>query len=852
MEAALYKLIDEHKVKLSFSNNLIPKDKQVTLAAENQQVGEVLKALLAGTSVGFESIGSQIVLVEKPLLNNTKSKFTVSGYVQEKQTGERVVGAAIYEPDRRIGTYTNEYGFFSLSLAEGNVKLKISSLSFEPDSQAFYLGANKRMLVELLPAYLSEVVVDASPDSVLLESSSLSAINLNVKNVSRLPGLGGETDVLRIAYSLPGIQAGADGFGGVAVRGGNVDQNLFLLDGVPVYNATHGVGVFSIYNSSAVRSAQLMKGNFPAQYGGRISSVWDVQTKEGNADHMEGELDIGLSSGKLTLEGPIVKGKSSFFLSGRRAFFDFYSIPITTRIRRDINVDGYIGYYFYDFNGKINARISPKDRIYLSYYRGLDNFTDVYEQTKGYGDTLVFLTDDERVNWGNDISAFRWNHQFSDKVFANTTLTFSRYFYESKDFIDLESVLNNQRLRRDVLLLKYDSNVNDISLKTDFDYRYSNKHNLRFGTSATRHRFQPGLVFFDRATSIDSILIDTLGEWDKTPLQSYEFDAYLQDEIRFSDNIHANVGVRASALTVQEKSYFYAQPRLILHYYLDNTTTLHASASRITQFLHLLSPASIGLPKDLWVSSTALVPPQLSWQFLVGIDRKLPWGMELSLEGYYKIMKNQLVFTGSFLENVNSENWQNMVSTGKGWAYGTELLLKKQGNRFGGWLSYALAWTERQFNKEINNGNKFPFRLDRRHTLHLQTLYYLNEKWEFSLGYTYASGTAFTFPAQEYDLIQPPGSAPTNIQERPRFIDQLNGDRMPAYHKLDLSANYSFAIGKARHMLKLGLYNAYNRRNPLYITLRDRFTEEGVIKREVVQVSLFPIFPALRYILSFK
>jgi hypothetical protein len=252
------------------------------------------------------------------------------------------------------------------------------------------------------------------------------------------------------------------------------------------------------------------------------------------------------------------------------------------------------------------------------------------------------------------------------------------------------------------------------------------------------------------------------------------------------------------------------------------------------------------------VSSTALVPPQLSWQFLVGIDRKLPWGMELSLEGYYKIMKNQLVFTGSFLENVNSENWQNMVSTGKGWAYGTELLLKKQGNRFGGWLSYALAWTERQFNKEINNGNKFPFRLDRRHTLHLQTLYYLNEKWEFSLGYTYASGTAFTFPAQEYDLIQPPGSAPTNIQERPRFIDQLNGDRMPAYHKLDLSANYSFAIGKARHMLKLGLYNAYNRRNPLYITLRDRFTEEGVIKREVVQVSLFPIFPALRYILSFK
>ncbi len=851
LKESLFLFSQQSGINLTFRASLIPRDKKVTIHADQELVRKILDKLLAGTDIIYTSTGTQIVLLEQPARSQAR-QYTLSGFVSDAETGEKVAGAVVYKIEEQTGTYTNEYGFYSLKLFEGRNLIMVSYLGYSADTLTVIIGNNRVQNIELSPAFLKEVLVNAVADSILLETGGPNIIHLNMEQIGKLASLGGEADVLRTAYSLPGIQTGADGFGGVAVRGGNVDQNLFLLDGVPVYNATHGVGVFSIFNSSAIRSAKLLKGSFPAQYGGRISSVWDIQTKEGNSKHFQGEVDLGLSSGKLSLEGPISKGRGSFFASGRRAFFDFYSVPITTRLRNEDGVDGYISYYFNDFNLKGNYKINAKNRIFTSYYQGLDDFKDVYEQTRLFQDTAIFLKDNEGVKWGNKVAALRWNHQYNSRVFGNTALTYSKYFYGSKDLVDLKSVRSKELLSRNVLLLKYNSDIEDVALKTDFDISATDLHRIRFGASAIKHKFQPGITSFDQATSIDSIRVDTLGAWNKVPLESFEYGVYVQDEVRLTPYLDANIGFRASALFVDDAIHFSPQPRLLMNYLASGKLSFNASVSRVTQFLHLLSPTSIGLPKDLWVSATKKIPPQQSWQYSTGLTRQLMPGVDLDLEGYYKSMKNILIFKGTVLDEVNSTNWQDVVSTGDGRAYGLEILLKKQSGKLRGWFGYTLAKTERKFDKEINKGEVFPFRLDHRHSLDLQLLYKLNKNWEFALGMKYSSGSAFTFPSQEYELVQPPGSPPTDILPLPGVIDQLNGQRLPAYHKVDVSFNRYFFRNNGVHTIVFGFYNVYNRKNPLYITLRDKFQSNGEIKREVVQVSLLPIFPTFRYKFRFK
>jgi hypothetical protein len=850
LETALYLLVEQSKVKLSFSNSIIPNDKRVTIKAENESLRTVLDQLLKETGVEYRVSGSQVVLVKKPPAPNPR--HSLYGFIIDAESGERIPGAVIYERRSEIGTYANEFGYFSITLERGPVNLVVSNLGYEIDTFQYELTANTFRQVKLKPAFLTEIIVNSFADSIFLETS-LSATQINMEQASRLASLGGETDIFRLIYALPGIQTGTDGFGGISVRGGNVDQNLFLLDGVPVYNALHGIGIYSIYNSSAIRSATVLKGSFPAQYGGRLSSVWDIQTKEGNSNQLQGEAELGLSSAQLSLEGPFAQKKGSFFVSGRRALFDFFSEPISRRLRKKDGASGFLSYYFYDLNAKINYRLTRRDQIYLSFYKGKDNFIDNYDQFRWFQDTLSIVTDRENVIWGNNVSALRWNHVFSEKLFANATLTFSQYFYRSEDFIDVDLLSGGGRISRDVLVLKYDSDIRDVSGKMDFDYLVSSKHRLRFGASATNHNFQPGIISFDQATTIDSIQFDTLGEWNKIPLRSHEFDAYLQDEMKIGDFIQANIGLRAAALTVNDGHHLSLQPRLLLNFFQGQKLSLHVSAGRVTQFLHLLSPTNIGLPKDLWVSATERVPPQHSWQFVAGAKRKLGKWFSLELETYRKTMQNLVYFQGSGLDRINSVNWQNNVSLGKGWSYGVEVLLKMESSKAGGWLSYTLSKSDRQFGKDVNNGKKFPHRLDRRHNLNLQFLYKLNPRWDFAASFTLATGTAFTFPTAQYELVQPPsGGPPTDILPKSIVIDELNGDRYPIYHKLDLAVNHYFMQRNTRHTIKLGVYNAYFRQNPLYYTIRDSFDEEGVLHRKVIQVSLLPVFPTLRYIMEFK
>lgn len=845
---ALYNLIDQG-VRLTFNNNIIPKDKQVTLQVLDERVGRVLQEILDASGLGVEVVGSQIVIVAVKVAAPLRM-FTLSGFVTDSETGERVINAAIFDEKRKTGTYTNEFGYFSLTMTEGPSNLLVTSLGYENDTLRLSLNSNQKLEISLSPYVLAEVVVAYFNDSSFL-STDFGALELNLEQAGRLPSLGGETDVIRLAYSMPGIQTGADGFGGMSVRGGDIDQNLFLLDGVPVYNATHGLGIYSIYNTAAVRNARILKGNFPAQYGGRISSIWDIQTKEGNLNKLQGEVELGLSSLQLTMEGPLAKGKGSWFVSGRRSLFDFLSVPISRRLRDKENSSGYLKYFFYDLNGKVNFKITPKDRVYLSVYRGKDDFVDKLEQGRWFQDTFSIVSNEELVNWGNNVIAMRWNHLISDKIFANVTATYSNYFYDSEDLVDLDLLSNDKRLFRDVLFQKYKSSVEDIGLKTDFDYTTYRNHRFRFGTSFTQHKFQPGVISFEELTIFNSETRDTIGAYLKTPLISNEFDVYVQDELKIGNDITANIGIRGSALTVEGSVFYALQPRLLLTLFNSRRTSYNFSSTRNTQFLHLLSPTNIGLPKDLWVSATKDAPPQEAWQFTVGIRHKAYSWLTIELEGYYKYLSNIIYYKGGTLEAINSSNWQDEIAEGRGWAYGAELLMRVERGKMGGWLAYTYGHADRQFGNDVNNGDKYPLRLDRRHNFNIQYLYKINKKWDFSASFMYATGSAFTFPSQQFEVEQPTGSAPTEIKTI-NVITRLNPYRLPDYHRLDFTFNRNFAVRNVNHTLKLGVYNAYFRRNPVYYTLRDNFDENDQLQRQVVQVSLLPFFPTLRYIMEFK
>ncbi len=843
LEDALFLLIDEYNIPISFSNKILPDNHYVTFNRAGVPLQEVLAYFLQDTDITFQEIGQQVILsVSK---DRNTANFTVSGYVTDKETGENIIGAVIYDPVRKIGTYTNRFGFFSLTFNSGEVELVISSMGYKPVERQFYHNQNQQMNIALEPLWLTPVLVSFFNDSSFVENTS-NEFNLNMEQIGRMPALGGETDLVRTALTLPGIQTGSDGFGGLAIRGGGIDQNLFLLDGVPIYNAMHGIGLFSVYNSSAVKSAKILKGAFPARYGGRMSSVWDIQTKEGNKKELLTEVEFGVTSAKLTMEGPLVKDKGAFFFSGRRALFDFYSEPISRKLRDN---GGFVIYHFGDLNIKFNYDVTKKDRLYLSYYSGNDDFEDVRILKSTFGDTTSALIDSELVDWGNQLASLRWNHVFSDRLFGNTTFTYSTYRYSSQDLVELLSTSSEEVINRDIIFQLYSSTIEDMAIRTDFDYGSFNNHKIKFGGMFTRHKFETKISNFEDVEQIDFIDRDTIGDAANLPLYSNEIEGYIEDEIVFNEKFRTNIGLRLSSSEVLGKWHVLLQPRLLFGYSVDNNTTIDASINRVSQFLHLLSPSRLGLPKDLWVTATDKIPPQTSWQFTLGMKKTLKKGFSGSVDLYYKKLSNQLFFSGP-IERINSISWQEQVFVGTGNSYGAEFLLQRQGKKWSGWMSYTLGKSSRKFSEEINDGKSFPIKLDRRHNFSVQVLYKLNEKWDFASGLTLASGSFYSLPSQEYSIQQFSG-IPIGIQSVP-IPEGINDRRLPAYHRLDISANHYFIHKNTRHSLKLGITNLYNNLNPLFRTLRDKFDEEGVLSQEFVEVSLLPIFPSFRYVVELK
>ena len=767
-------------------------------------------------------------------------KYTISGYIKDASSGENLIGANVWDQQSEQGASANAYGFYSLTLPADSVFLIASYVGYRPTIRKFVLDKDTLINFELQDnALLEEIVISAAEAERIQQVTRMSTISVPMEQIKSLPALLGEVDVLKTLQLLPGVQSGNEGTSGLYVRGGGPDQNLILLDGVPVYNASHLFGFFSVFNADAINKVELIKGGFPARYGGRLSSVIDISMKEGNMKEFHGEGSIGLVASKLTLEGPIINDKTSFIVSGRRTYLDLLARPI---IRAQTDGDENVGYYFYDLNAKINHRFSNSDRLYLSAYLGDDQFYTRYRGQYSPEPGINLDEEDEAgLNWGNLTSALRWNHAYNPKLFSNLTLTYSRYRFNIFQRFDNERYdYDEERITTSQGQTRYLSGIEDWGAKLDYDYIPSPRHHVRFGASAIRHTFTPGALNVQQDDVIDDFVIDTLFGSQKT--RAVELATYVEDDFEISERFKINAGLHVSAFLVNEEEYVSVQPRIAARYLLNDELSIKVSYVQMAQFIHLLTNSGIGLPTDLWVPATERIRPQRAHQVALGLAKSWKAEYEISLEGYYKEMYNLIEYKeGASFINVSSD-WQDKVAVGDGLSYGAELLIQKKKGRTTGWLGYTLSWTNRQF-EELNFGRRFPYKYDRRHDLGMAVVHQWKENIDLSASWVYGTGNAISLPVAVYRAEEGSRGFGQNVN----YYGDRNSYRMRAFHRLDLSITFHKKKRWGERDWVLGVYNAYSRRNPFYIYLRENFDEDP----QFSQVSLFPIIPSFSYRFKF-
>jgi hypothetical protein len=752
-------------------------------------------------------------------------RFTISGYVKEEATGEFIIGANIYNKETLQGTTTNPYGFYSLTLPMGTYKIVFSYLGYQEVVQEIVLDKDQRINISLRQAGITteEVEVLGEKSDQNVSGSQMGTFKLEIENIKELPAFMGEVDILKTIQLLPGVKGAGEGNSGFYVRGGGPDQNLVLLDEAVVYNA------------DAVKNVNLIKGGMPAQYGGRLASVLDISMKEGNNKRYEVEGGIGVISTRLTVQGPIKKDTSSFIISGRRTYIDVLMEPF---IKDDSPFKG-SGYFFYDLNTKLNYRLSDKDRLFLSGYFGRDKFTYNNEKS-GF-----------KVNipWGNATTALRWNHLFNNKLFMNVSGIFSDYNFSFG-------------AEQEGFEFKLYSGITDWNAKVDFSYFPSVRHEVKFGTNYIYHTFVPtnasaksGEVEFDFG--------------DEKKLFAHEAAVYVSDDFDVTDKFRVHAGLRYSyfmhigkfdryvkdvmghttdtihyAPGEKVKAYGGLEPRIALRYTIDKVSSVKASFTQNYQYVHLASLSSVSLPTDIWVPSSDLVRPQDGKQYAVGYFRNFKEDTyETSVELYYKTMKNQVEYKEGALpeDNVN-DNADNSFTFGNGESYGAEFFVKKRTGKFTGWLGYTLSWTTRTF-PEINNGETFYAKYDRRHDGSVVLTYDLNKRWVFSTIFVYGTGNAITLPVSRYTFEE------YIVNE----YGPRNSFRMAPYHRMDVSATwYCKPRKRFESSWNFAVYNVYNRHNPYFIYFD---TEGSALNGDLIvsarQVSLFPIIPSVTWNFKF-
>jgi hypothetical protein len=765
----------------------------------------------------------------------SQNKFTISGYVREQGSRELLPGVNVYLAAQKVGTTTNNYGFYSITLPEGSYEVQYSYVGYQPVLKKVSLSGNDMIDVELDPSItLKEVVVSAERLERITESNQMSMITLPVGQVKNIPALLGEKDVFKALQLMPGVQKGSEGSSGLYVRGGGPDQNLIILDDAPVYNAYHLFGFFSIFNGDALKSIELTKGGFPARYGGRLSSVVEMTMKDGNKEKFSGEAGIGIIASRFVFEGPVIKNKASFLVSARRTYVDALIRPFMPQEEK-------VGYYFYDLNAKLNYDFGPKNKLYVSGYFGRDkfHFTNNYSGNNDKGGLF----------WQNKTATVRWNHLYNNRVFSNTSFIFSEY--DLNIYAKEKSEYNNYELN-------YKSGIRDFALKYDMEYHQSPLYTLRTGIQSTHHYFLPSAI-----VEIDGNTAYNFNS--KTSYNSLESGLYIENHFNISGKVQINAGLRLGHFIAESKHYFSPEPRLSVNYMVKDGLSAKIAYAEMNQYIHLLSNTGVGLPTDLWVPSTDRVSPQNSKQVSAGVAKEFfEQGYQLTLEGYYKKSNNILGYKpgASFLliddpSEAQNFTWQDNVTAGKGESYGIEVLFHKKAGKTSGWIGYTLSWTQLQFD-EINFGKKFWARYDRRHDISVVAIHELNEKITLSGTWVYGTGNAITLPLGTYPatIHDPfdsgnPFNYPWYYYNEISDYGAVNEFRMKAYHRLDLAIQLHKKLSGYERTWEFGLYNAYSRKNPFFYYITNEYPTSDTQISKLKQASIFPIIPSVTYNIKF-
>ena len=777
--------------------------------------------------------------IEPMVQAQTPGNHTVSGFIREAATGESLLGANVYIKENLKGVTTNQYGFYSITLPAGQYTLVISYLGFKSEERSVDLNKDLRINISLQSGAIEtkEVTISGEKADRNVQSTDMGKEKIEIEKIKTLPAFMGEVDVLKTIQLLPGVSSAGEGNSGFYVRGGGPDQNLILLDEAVVYNASHLFGFFSVFNADAVQNVTLTKGGMPANYGGRLASVLDIQMKEGNNQKFGAEGGIGFVSSRLTVQGPIRKDTGSFIVSARRTFIDLFMGKPFVSSSSDIAGNKY---YFYDLNAKVNYRLGENDRLFLSGYFGRDVFNFKSQESDFY----------IKVPWGNATATARWNHLFTDRLFMNTSLIYTNYKFEFEG-------------GQDAFNFKLFSGITDYNLKTDFTWLPNVLHTVKFGAQYIFHVFVPS----NASAQSGDVKFD-LGK----VLRNYAHDAaiYVNDEYEIDDRWKVNGGLRLSRFQqvgpfdryVRDpvrnvvtdtlhyspgeniKTYLKLEPRLSVRFALNDRSSIKAAYTQNYQYIHLASLSSISLPTDVWIPSTDIVRPQFGTQYAIGYFRNFKdnaW--ETSVEAYYKEMKNQVEYREGFLpEETVNDNIDNNFVFGRGWSYGTEWFIKKSAGKFSGWIGYTLSWTKRKF-EDLNLGKEFYAKFDRRHDINIVLTRQMGTRWILGATWEYSTGNLNTFPQRLYLL-----SDGNIVQD---YGGERNNYRLPAYHRLDFSATLKNKPGrKYESSWNFSVFNVYNRYNP-YIIYFDTKSENGTIEIQAKQISLFPIIPSVTWNFKF-
>ncbi|MDF9829970.1 TonB-dependent receptor [Parabacteroides sp. PF5-6] len=841
----------------------------VTFTASALPIEEALAELFRTLPVMYRINGRMIILKKRP------RQVVISGFVREAASSEPLIGASVYQVGKRKGVATNSYGFFSLSLNPGDIHLQISYIGFQPQQLSFpFMERDTLITIELEnSASLKEVVVMADDrERQQVHTTRMGALEFDRQTIRQTPVMFGEADIVKTLQLTPGVTSGTDGFAGMYVRGGNSDENLFLIDGNPVYQISHVGGLFSAFNPDAIRNVEFYKAGFPSRYGGRLSSVVDVHTKEGNMKEFHGSATLGLIAGNLSLEGPIIKDRTSFALSFRRTWLDVITAPaLAIANNRFLEKDGnrmHANYNFYDLNAVISHKFSERSRFYLSFYNGRDGLlggSDEFNEDKE--DTPFNQEQRARLHWGNLLASAAWTYVFSPKLFGKISGVFTQYrssmertfdeWYGHKDTEEYYQAYNESNSNTAIL---------DVGARAAFDYLPRSDHHIRFGGDLLVHRFRPeySQMKIKNLSQNDSLSVGTVFTDDL--LWAREGAVFLEDDWTLSEPLRVNAGLRFSLFNVEGKTYTGIEPRLSMRWKLRDDLSLKASYSRMQQYIHLVSESYINLPTDAWMPVTRQLKPLESDQFSLGAYYTLNKTYDLSIEAYYKKLYNVLEYKEGYTYLPSFVSWEEKMTSGKGRSYGLELMARKSTGRTTGWIGYALSWSDRQFD-DINNGHRFPAKYDSRHKLNIVAMHKLSDRVELSAAWSLSSGTYATLSLENYQsTLKKPGS-PWVPDRDNGYLDidyygERNNYQFPTYHRLDLGINiYRPKKSGRMGIWNVSVYNAYCRRNPVAIYKSDKLVKDlnsqsgyGMDYKYVPvfkQASLWPIVPSVSYTYKF-